>query len=377
MPFYEFRIEPLDPLLFGDHRSARAGLDHLLRDQDPSPLTIHGALGRFLADCSKEWPADLLGKEQKDVLDPQSPVAELLGMSVHSAGGGLYFPRPHHLRCTLRNGNLRPADLLTPGEDGSARASLPWPKLLLPAEEEPLEDEAEGELLVNDDALESILCGDRPLSGILQPHEIFRAEPRPGIAVDNDAGTVFEGAFFTRPYRRFRSSGPGKAGATSAGFAAWLRTLAPIRLDVGDGIGFLGGDRRRARFTFEEVRPVALSELCERVALAAAEKESAGWLLYLLSPMLQPEAPVEVEGLRPVAAALGRPGAASGWNVKKGRPRPLHALVPAGSVYFFEWPENAPPGPERAELVRRLWMSPLRKEGAAAGFGRCLPGIWR
>ena len=374
MPCYEFLIEPLDPLLFGDNRSARAGLDHLQRDQDPSPLTIHGALGRFLADRSESWPAGLLGPEQDDVLNPQSSVAELFGYSVQ-AEGTLYFPRPRHLRCTLSKGKLCPADLVTPGEDKSSKISLAWPKLLLPADEEPLGDEAEGDLLVSETALSDVLCGARPSSGILQPQGIFRAEPRPGIAVDNDAGTVFEGAFFTRPYRRFQSSGLGKAGASSAGFAAWLQTLAPIRLNAGDGIGFLGGDRRRVRFNFQETGPVALSVLCEEVARAAGEEESGGFLLYLLTPMLQPEAPVEVEGLRPIAAALGKPGSASGWDVKQRQPRPLRALVPAGSVYFFDW--NVPPGPERAELVRRLWMHALRKEGAAAGFGRCLPGIWR
>ncbi len=76
MPVYEVRIEPLEPLLFGDNRSARAGIDHLQRDQNPSPLTLHGAIGRFLAGRSKDdWPAGLLGDEQADILNPRSEVA--------------------------------------------------------------------------------------------------------------------------------------------------------------------------------------------------------------------------------------------------------------------------------------------------------------
>jgi CRISPR type III-B/RAMP module-associated protein Cmr3 len=376
MPLYEVCIEPLEPLLFGDNRSARAGLDHLQRDQDPSPLTLHGAIGRYLADRSREnWPAGLLGEEQEDVLNPRSPIAELLGYCVHGAGGTLCFPRPRHLRCTLHKSEPRPVDLVTPGGKSGATASVSWQKLLLPAEDEPLDDEAEGELLLRESALERVLCGDLPPGGALHPYQLFRAEPRPGIAVDNGAGTVFEGAFFTRPYRRFQSSELAASAAWApAGFAAWLMTLAPIRLDVADAIGFLGGDRRRARFELREIRPVALNDLCGEVAQAAGAEESGGWLLYLLTPMLQ-AGPVEVDGLQPIAAALGKPGFTSGWNVQGKHPRPLRALVPAGSVYFFEW--NVPPGPARAELVRRLWLHPLRQEGAAAGFGRCLPGIWR
>jgi CRISPR-associated protein Cmr3 len=201
--------------------------------------------------------------------------------------------------------------------------------------------------------------------------------------VDNDSGTVFEGQFFTRPYRRFEPAGlAAAAGAAAGGFAAWFATRGPLDLDCSDPIGFFGGDRRRARFELRDAGPVALRELCERVAAAAAEGESEGFLLSLLTPALQPaaapgEAEVEVDRHAPIAAALGRPAYASGWDVDKNLPRPLRALIPAGSVYFFDWPEGARPGAPRAELVRRLWLQPVRREGAAAGFGRCLPGIWR
>ena len=377
MPVYEVRIEPLEPLLFGDNRSARAGVDHLQRDQDPSPLTLHGAIGRFLAGRSK-WPAGPLGEEQGDILNPQGKIAELLGFSFHGAGGTLYFPRPLHLRCGLRNGEPHPVDLATPRENDGVRASAPWPKLLVPAAAEPFADEAEGEVLLSQSDLEAVLCGEVPQGKTRHAQDLFRAERRPGIAVNNDAGTVFEGAFFTRPYRRFQSSGLAASAASApAGFAAWLETLTPIQLDIGDGVGFLGGDRRRARFEFCRTGPVALNDLCEPVAQAAEEGESAGFFLYLLTPALHTEASVQVDGLRPIAAALGKPHYVSGWDVKQKRPRPLRALIPAGSVYFFDWPQDVPPGPARAEMVRRLWLCPLIKEGAAAGFGRCLPGIWR
>jgi CRISPR type III-B/RAMP module-associated protein Cmr3 len=377
MPVYQVRIEPLDPLLFGDNRSARAGFDHLQQDQDPSPLTVHGAIGRYLESRSKAWPAELVGEKQPDILNPQGRrIAELLGFCTYGAGGGLLFPRPRHLRCTQRNGEPRPFDLLAPRKRGGAETSAPWPKLLFPGEDEPLEDEDEGDLVLREGALGDVLCGGVPAAA--EPATAaFRAEPRPGIAVDNEAGTVLEGQLFTRPYRRFRPASyeTGARGAP-AGFAAWFETLAPVKLDLSDGIGFLGGDRRRARFDFARGEE-PLGELRERVAETAGENASRGYLLYLLTPALQAGAPVEAVGSPPVAAALGKSLYASGWDVERNRPRQIRALVPAGSVWFFDWPSDAPAGPARAELVRRLWLHPLHREGAAAGFGRCLTGIWR
>ncbi len=375
MALYEVRIEPLEPVLFGDNRSARAGFDHLQRDQDPSPLTLHGAIGQFLAGRSGTWPAHLLGDRESDILKPESRVAELLGYSLRGPEGNLYFPRPRHLRCTLGDGAPVAKDLLTPGDRNGAKASPAWPLLLFPADDEPLDEEAEGEVLLTESALEKVLRGEVPRDGARFPSGLFLAEPRPGIAMNNEAGTVFEGAFFTRPYRRFKLS----ASTAPAGFTAWFQTLAPLRLDTSAGIGFLGGDRRRARFEFREAGPVALNDLCERVAEAAAEEESRGFLLYLLTPALVREAPTSPARLSARAAALGKPAYASGWDVQRNRPRPVHTLIPAGSVYFFDWPPDAPLGPVRADLVRNLWLKPLdeKDEGAAAGFGRCLPGIWR
>lgn len=379
MPVYEIRIEPIDPVLFGDNRSARAGFDHLLRDQDPSPLTLHGAIGRYLQRRNGgNWPGELLGEWQSDVLDPRQRIAELRGFCLHGLGGGRFFPCPRHLRSTLRDGHReakpRPADLLVPREPDRSRSSSPWPRLLLPEEDGPLADEAKEELVLSERGLGEVLRGEVPEEAEL-PGALFRAEPRPGIAVDNHAGTAIEGRFFTRPYRRFLPAARGD-GAAPAGLTAWLETLATVQLDLSDGVGFLGGDRRRARFEIDRCEE-PLEALREQVAEAAGESPSRGFLLALLTPAVETGAAVEAVGMPAVAAALGRAVYSSGWDVEARKPREIQALVPAGSVYFFDWPADAPPGPARAGLIRRLWLCPLHSQGAAAGFGRCLPGIWR
>jgi hypothetical protein len=73
-----------------------------------------------------------------------------------------------------------------------------------------------------------------------------------------------------------------------------------------------------------------------------------------------------------VAAVVGKPRFASGWNVLRRRPRELLALIPEGSIYFYEWPPDC----DRPALVRERWLAPVGGPGAAAGFGRALVGVW-
>jgi len=46
---YKVNLMPIEPILFSDNRSARAGGDHLIRDQNPSPHAIYGAIGAYIA----------------------------------------------------------------------------------------------------------------------------------------------------------------------------------------------------------------------------------------------------------------------------------------------------------------------------------------
>lgn len=389
MPIYECRIEPLEPILFGDHRAARSGIDHVQLDQDPSPVTLHGALGTFvLRRHGDGWPRQILGGCQKDVLNPTAEMAELLGYGYRTERGSVLFPRPRHLRCRPgRGARVRPVDLLRPMEIGSAEASTAprFDRLMRidPPSDVPVRAEVEEPVWITVERLADVLTGVTPTSDdAYLESAIFRLESRPGIAVDNTTGQVFEGAFFNRPYRRFApapleaASGSNGDRPMGAGFTAWFRTLGDFK-PGDDPVGFLGGDRRRARFLWNKVgeapTDVLKADLLSQVTEAAEDTETEGFLLYLLTPALVTDEPVQAEGMEPVAAVLGPAGKVSGWNVKGGHPRELHSLVPAGSVYFFRWPDGA----DRGQIIRRHWLQPLREKGGAVGFGRALVGVWR
>lgn len=385
MTVYQISVQPLEPLLFGDNRSARAGVDHVLQDQDPSPLTLHGALGQAVVSAARSsWPQAVLGEKQPNILAPTSPVASLLGYCLRAPGGDLFFPRPGHLRCVAGaagSGGVRPEphDLLAPQEvSGFASSVQPvLPGLIMAPDVQGEEEvhELSSAVLLGESALGEVLSGHVPEGGLSPASDLFRAEPRPGIAVDNRDGRVMEGAFFTRPYRRFAAADLDPE-AGCGGFTAWLETLEPLTEDEIPDRAFVGGDRRRARLSFDRLgdeRSLALSRLRRRVEKAAEETDTRGFFLYLLSPALAQHELPPWAGQPPLAAVLGRPGWISGWDTVRRQPRELRTVVPAGSVVFYHWPGDG----DRAELVRDAWLGSWAEDGAAAGFGRTLVGVWR
>ena len=388
----EVRIEPQEPLLFGDNRSARAGLDHTLRDQDPSPATLYGALGALLAGAlgatgKATWhrAAGVLGpfRDRLDEAAPQISAAELLGWSLADPLDGRWFPRPLHLRLERVGREIFALPPLRPGPSAFL-SSLGLPRLLdwtdAPGE---TPEEVEETLWVDEALLGDLLAGENETRGrgldasLRTAGDLYRPEVRPGLTMDSIANVAVEHRLFSRPYRRFAASlRADGSGFRSAGFCAWLRVLglADRTAESFSGLGFLGGDRRRASFVVSRLAERPLAGLCSRVVAAAATRPSAGPFAYLLTP--SPAAvPVVLGGLEPVAAAIGRPVHASGWDAEAGAPRPMTVLVPPGSVYFFEWAQEDPA--ERRLLIENAWFGSVGGPMGAAGFGRVLVGLWR
>jgi CRISPR-associated protein Cmr3 len=388
----EVRIEPEEPLLFGDNRSARAGLDHTLRDQDPSPVTLYGALGALLAGSlgatgRATWSRaeEVLGpfRERLDEPAPPGSAAELLGWSLADPLDGRWFPRPLHCRFERVGRATFALAPLRPGPS-ALLSSLGLPRLLewSDAPGEPPE-ELEEALWVDEALLGDILAGEgepngRKLDASLRTAaDLYRPEVRAGLTMDSIGNVAVERRLFSRPYRRFAAGlRAGGGGFASAGFCAWLRVLglANRKAESFGGLGFLGGDRRRASFAVSRLAGRPLARLRDRVVEAEAARPSAGPFAYLLTP--SPAAvPVVLGGLEPVAAAIGRPLHASGWDAEAGAPRPMTALVPAGSVFFFEWRREDPA--ERRRLIEDAWLGSVAGPMATAGFGRVLVGLWR
>ena len=385
------RIEPAEPILFGDNRSARTGEGHAVADQDPSPATIYGAIGgriahRLGARGERHWTpaAGVLGPFSRKLDRPSGPVvrAELIGYAPCDAEGTPWFPKPLHLRIENLNETRSSRGLLLPDLEASLTSSSLPPGWCPLRSAQDLDHEDEEPLLIDEDLLGDVLAGAEDLglgTSIRLERSLDAPEPRLGLTMTNAANTAASGRLFARPYRRFhRELLTGRQGWAGAGFAAWYRILGDQDPGVSawNGLGFLGGDRRRAdfRFTLAGSDPLSLARerVCERAAAGR------GWLAYLLTPLPVPEAGVTLEGRTPIAGAIGRTRYVSGWAAASADPgpRPLLALLPAGSVFFFKWQDDEQDPELRRAWLRKHWLAPLRPEYAAAGFGRILTGVW-
>lgn len=399
MPRLAVRIEPIDPLLFGDNRSARAGEDHALADQDPTPATLYGAVGGRIAAALGAAPSPARWAPAEPVLGPlvptlkaaEPPRSQLLGYALCDAAGQRWFPRPLHLRVRKLDEPLDPIDLLQPVrlEHDGVVTSLAGLARLAPAPgaaEVIKKQEAEEALWVEEPLLRAILAAETTNASLESGYRVaaaeafYAAEDRVGLTLSNATNAAVEGRLFRRPYRRFASGVQGETGGwAAAGFTAWFEVL---RLAAGQpaawsGEGFVGGDRGRALFDFTALDEEPLAAL--RTAVSRAAPTAAGFLAYLLTPAVASnETGLRLHGQAPIAVATGRPLYASGWNAvaRPSGPRPIRVLVPAGSVFFYDWPPGCE-GEARSRLVERLWLTAADPAFAAAGFGRLLSGVWK
>ena len=323
-------------------------------------------------------------------LDRDGDRSELLGYALADVEGQCWFPRPLCFR--VQRGESRKSQWfalppLHPVRDEGAWSSLgaPWRLVAQELPEGPEADEEdEADLLVSEALLGDILTGEEvgsSFSGAIRERsDLYQPETRLGLAMDNRSNTAQPGLLFSRPYRRFRGGISGTDREwRSAGFLAWYRVkdLAGHRLGEWDGTGFLGGDRRRARFWFEREDGKPLADLCDRVVAAAMG--SAGFFLYLLTPgFAEEDGGPALEGIRPVATAVGRPLTVSGWDALSETPGPreIRTLYPAGSVFFYEWSAGLDDAARRA-WIEKNWLEPLPGSWRTPGFGRALLGVWR
>ena len=398
---YNVSLMPIEPILFTDNRSARAGEDHLIQDQDPSPHTIYGAIGACVAgmfgaeissnDWQKKQVDQYLGDFVTDLSKGDSSRSELIGYHYKDTAGNTWFPRPQHIR--LRQTETKEKKVIVriasggqpkKQEDMRIESSLQEFDEFLDYEI----DEQECDLpdLFSKDLLKTCLCGSittnplEPRTHRLALDYIYRHENRLGLGMNYERNQAMTGRLFSRPYRRYRAQIDENGIWSAISIRAYFKTIAPLEDEQINTkrIALLGGDRGRAVAEFESAgvdKP--LLDLCRAVQSAA--DGSQGFYLYLLTPAVwEGEWPI-IEGQKPLAAAIGKDQAVSGWNSvqENQHPRPIRRLLPAGSVLFYPWPEGKPD----PQLIHEYWLEPLTYQKGEhyrnSGFGRLLIGVWK
>jgi CRISPR-associated protein Cmr3 len=196
-----------------------------------------------------------------------------------------------------------------------------------------------------------------------------------GIHPETKAAHVEEGALF-------QTSGLDFVTAINGSKAEGLRKLGLAvdteALNLRNGLGFLGGERRLVIWRKSEralpVCPLSLKEHivkhrhCRLILLTPAHFRKGWHPTWLLNSH---------EGLQLTlrAAAIARPQVVAGWDLAKRRPKPARRLAPAGTVFFVKLSGR---DESIAEWVETTWMSCVSDEeqDRLDGFGLAVVGTW-
>lgn len=170
-----------------------------------------------------------------------------------------------------------------------------------------------------------------------KPDNYFKKEPRMGIVIDANTGTVEEGKLFTTPFIRPNPK-------NNTGF--WLSVQQDISQYLNGSLLRLGGDGK-----LSSVSEIAVTDDSSIVAeLKKAVKDTGKLKLILLTPAIFEKNGWLPDGLNPetgegkmggvpvrlISANTGRYQPMGGWDVARNCPKPTNRAVPAGSVYWIE-----------------------------------------
>ena len=198
------------------------------------------------------------------------------------------------------------------------------------------------------------------------------------VRIRPDLGTADEGFLFLTSGLEFVRPRP-------AGRGGLVRPLSACRrlglwVDVADeadltGVRPLGGERRLAAWEPGPPAPEPPDGLLERLLAVRRAR------VVLLTPAAFRQGFLpggrSLAGAPVVAVACGRPLVVSGWDLQRRRPKPTRRLVPAGSVYFVEFPPDWG-DQEITAWLRRTWFQNVSddEQDRLDGYGLAAVGVW-
>jgi CRISPR-associated protein Cmr3 len=355
-------------------REKRAFARRLLDIELRGPWLLHpdrtDPLDRLLVPC----PADL-GHIPRGDLPPHLIPAELRALG---PGEGIHLPGrdppPRHLLAVPAKAPLPPDDppRRCPAQAHDPAQAAPRDAL---AKVKPLAEH----VLSLRDAVRYAL--DPTTAAELAVGRPFAPEHRTHVVLKPDTHTAEPEQLFVTRGRRLREP-----------LELVVDVAAPADLSPPkDGPIFLGGESRPAYLAVED-RPVwpdfAAVRDDYRRALSRLGASRLALRLVLLTPgdfgggSPPPVHTPDGRELVLLAACHGRHLAVSGWDLRKGGPRPVRRLVPAGAVYLYE----IPPGADPLELCAHFWGRPLLHLAEPVpdatlappqrdGYGLVLPGL--
>jgi CRISPR-associated protein Cmr3 len=334
----KFKIDAVDTLKFGVGKlSSWSGGSFSSGMFPPFPTVIRGALrAAWLYEHGSAEIADTDDDPTKSYTVKE--YALLLNDLPH-------FPVPADMVWYKAKNRLVQCDLMPNDGLSSLPEQIPY-QLMANAEGKV---EPASRRYVSRDGLTAYLNGDYPTDSVSLDNYVMD-ETKTGIYIDRKTGTVKEGRLYSTPMTRL------------------VNASIAVNLEGAETGGLLrfGGEGKTASFTGcgAEISPMAPNE--------AANSE--GWFkLYMATPGIfngghLPVLPVKAEL---IAAAVNGYDITGGYDIRAGKPKPVHRAVKAGSVYYYRLIENSKRDLDELQKLHGTSISDCYRED---GFGICYLG---
>jgi CRISPR-associated protein Cmr3 len=385
MTSHKLKIRPINPLINRDSRSFGQGQGRKVRSLDwLIPSVVCGALRSFLGkERGGGFPAQV--DQLKSVLF-RGPFLEL---EDNENGGELYFQRPLDFVADKEKGYaIRPPQA---GFNGGSN----MPAGLVPAF---IQNQPDGNFkpehvpaFWSARAMKRWLENDNPDNFSLSEREGLSGpvkDERVHVRIDPDTGASQDSFLFTTTGLDFRVKADekdkcGKILQLTMAIEATPPVDYDKYLEELSSLYPLGSGRRLAEWSGETPdadgwTPAEIPEDASRLRMSLATPAifSNGWLPDWIAPEnMEGNIPVSNIRVKLLSAVTGRWAPISGWSYeKKARGiKPLHRMVPAGSVYFFEVLSSGIDG----SVWEKLWLhSVCGGQYKNDGFGAALWGTW-
>lgn len=361
-----YRITPNDTLFFRDGKpftmGAESWADIIF---PPNPSTLYGAIRTWLIFEKGDLKSFIEGKFREELGTPNEKGKLRIKGPILFKNGEFLFPLPLDLlkREGNENNNVlsyltfsRKPDILI--SDYKMDNSLIW---------KDTEHAESVEGYISAIYLKNYLSGEGNL-GFTEAGDLYIVETKIGIARDRVTRTAKWGHIYRAPMIRLKEG---------VSIAVWIDGITNI---PESGLLQLGGEKKSAKI--EKVNDNILEEI-ENINL---QLDNGLFKVYLATPSIFENGylpgwidPNTFEGsynrikVKLVCCVIGKYRLIGGWDMAKGKPKPMVRAVPAGSVYYFQILDN----PSFDRIKETFHFKNISDRYPEEGYGLSLIGVVR
>jgi CRISPR-associated protein Cmr3 len=206
-------------------------------------------------------------------------------------------------------------------------------------------------------------------------HDGPQLESRMHVSIAPGSQTALPGALFQTSGLEFMYINQDEDAPIYLDGAPKLGLVVATDAELSEGLGFLGGERRIARWQqVDDAVPVCPDNIRQDIL-----RDGACRLVLVTSAYFEkgylPDWVLETYGAELFGAAVHRYQTISGWDYDVGKPKPTRRLAPAGSVYFLKLNgEHA----DIHQFIDAVWMQTISdgEQERRDGFGLAALGTW-